>query len=305
MQNTPPPARTSPEDKPLLVAVVGPTASGKTSLAIELAERLGTEIVSADSRQVYRGMPITTAVPTAEEQARVRHHLIEFKDVSEYYSAAQYAEDALAVLDRLFRERGCAVVCGGSMMYVDALLRGIDDIPDISDAVRERVRRLYDESGAEGVLAMLEVCDPEYAAQVDRANMRRVTHGLEVCLQSGGTYTELRTGRVVERPFRTVMVTPRRTREELFARINARVEPMVEMGMEEEARRMYPLRELNALNTVGFKEWFACFDGTMTRDTAIARIAKSTRVYAKKQLLWLSKQADVQAVDAAEQVRLA
>lgn len=304
MEKTPPPARSSVEEKPLLVAVVGATASGKTALAIELAERLGTEVVSADSRQIYRGMPITTAVPTAEEQVRVRHHLIEFKDVTEYYSAAQYATDALSVLDTLFMEKGCAVVCGGSMMYVDALLRGIDDIPDISSTVRERVRRLYAESGAEGVLAMLEVCDPEYSAQVDRANMRRVMHGLEVCLQSGVTYSSLRTGRAVERPFRTVMVTPQRSREELFARINARVERMVEMGMEEEARRMYPLRGLNALNTVGFKEWFAVFDGTMDRDTAIARIAKNTRVYAKKQLLWLSKQPDVQAVVSAGDVRL-
>lgn len=283
-------------DKPLLVVVTGPTASGKTALAIEIARRLGTEIVSADSRQIYRGIPITTAVPTAAERAAVPHHLVECKDITESYSAASFAEDAMAILDDLFRRYGCAVVCGGSMMYIDALTKGIDDIPDISDAVRMRVQQIYADSGMEAVLAMLQIYDPEYYNTVDRANTRRVMHALEVCLQSGCTYTSLRTGAVAERPFRTQIVAIDRSRDELFARINARVDAMVEAGMEAEARSMYPYRHLNALNTVGFKEWFAHFDGTMDRATTIARIAKNTRVYAKKQLLWLSKQPSVTMV---------
>lgn len=280
-------------DKPLLVVVCGATASGKTALAIDIAQQLGTEIVSADSRQIYRGIPITTAVPTPEERAAVRHHLIECKDITEGYSAASFATDAMEILNRLFAKNGCAVVCGGSMLYIDALVKGIDDIPDISDAVRNRVLQIYADSGLEGVMAMLEILDPEYAAVVDQANMRRVIHAVEVCLQSGTTYTSLRTGKVREQPFRTQLVAIDHTRDELFMRINTRVAKMVEMGMEDEARAMYPHRHLNALNTVGFKEWFAYFDGLMDRDTAISRIAKNTRVYAKKQLLWLSKQPNV------------
>lgn len=280
-------------DKPLLVVVCGATASGKTSLAIDIAQQLGTEIVSADSRQIYRGIPITTAVPTLEERTAVKHHLIECKDITEGYSAASFATDAMKILDQLFAKNGCAVVCGGSMLYIDALTKGIDDIPNISDAVRDRVLQLYNDNGLEGVMAMLELLDPEYATVVDSANTRRVMHALEVCLQSGTTYTSLRKGTVREQPFRTLLVAIDHSRDELFARINARVDKMVEMGMEDEARRMYPYRHLNALNTVGFKEWFAHFDGLMDRDTTISRIAKNTRVYAKKQLLWLSKQPNV------------
>lgn len=304
MIRSPQSASASVTDKPLLVVVTGPTASGKTALAIDIATRLGTEIVSADSRQIYRGIPITTAVPTPEELAAVRHHLIECKDITEQYSAAAFADDALEILDNLFRSYGCAVVCGGSMMYIDALTKGIDDIPDISDTVRARVADIYAENGLDGVLALLEIMDPEYFAKVDKANTRRVMHAVEICMQSGRTYTELRTGNVVQRPFRTQMVAIDRSRDDLFGRINARVDAMVDAGMEEEARRMYPHRHLNALNTVGFKEWFAHFDGTMDRATTIARIAKNTRVYAKKQLLWLSKQSDVHYVKPGEKVIL-
>lgn len=304
MIRSPQSASASATDKPLLIVVTGPTASGKTALAIDIATRLGTEIVSADSRQIYRGIPITTAVPAPEELAAVRHHLIECKDITEQYSAAAFADDALEILDNLFRRYGCAVVCGGSMMYIDALTKGIDDIPDISDTVRARVADIYAGNGLDGVLALLEIMDPEYFAKVDRANTRRVMHAVEICMQSGRTYTELRTGNVVQRPFRTQMVAIDRSRDNLFGRINARVDAMVDAGMEEEARRMYPHRHLNALNTVGFKEWFAHFDGTMDRATAIARIAKNTRVYAKKQLLWLSKQSDVHYVKPGDTLSL-
>ena len=269
--------------------MTGPTASGKTGLAIETALRLGTEVISADSRQIYRGMPITTAVPTPEERAAVPHHLVEFLDVTEQYSAARFVDDAMAIMQPLFDRSGYAVVCGGSMMYVDALVKGIDDMPTVSDSVRKRVVDLYAEHGLEGLLALLQIYDPEYYDVVDRANTKRVMHALEICIQSGRPYTEFRTGATVDRPWNTVAFTIGHDREVLFKRINDRVDAMVAAGMEDEARAHYHLRHLNALNTVGMKEWFAHFDGLMDRQTAIARIAKNTRVYAKKQMTWLQR----------------
>ena len=264
-------------------------------MAIDIARRLGTEIISADSRQVYSGMPVTVAMPTAAERAAVRHHLVDFLDIGSQYSAARFADDAMALLPGLFDRAGCAVVCGGSMMYVDALTRGIDNIPTISDAVRGRVRDLYSQHGLEGVLAMLQIDDPEYYAAVDRSNTRRVMHALEVCMQAGVPYSTLLTGQTVDRPWRTMTMAVGWDRQRLFDRINRRVDAMVAAGMEDEARAMYPRRLNadgslnNALNTVGMKEWFAHFDGLMDRDTAIARIAKNTRVYAKKQLTWMAR----------------
>lgn len=276
-----------------LYVITGPTASGKTALAIEMAERLGTEIISADSRQIYRGIPITTAVPTAVEQARVPHHLIECLDLDDYYSAARFEQDALAIARRLMAERGSAVVCGGSMMYVDALTRGIDDMPTVSDAVRQRVRDLYEAHGIDGLLAMLEIDDPEYFARVDRANTKRVMHALEITMQAGVPYSSLCQGNAKQREFDIVKYAIDRPRPDLFDRINRRVDAMVAEGMEQEARKVFPLRHLNSLNTVGFKEWFAHFDGLMDRTTAIERIKKNTRVYAKKQLTWLRRDPDI------------
>ncbi len=275
--------------KPLLVVVTGATASGKTSLAIEIAQQLGTEIISADSRQIYKGVPITTAVPTAEERARVKHHLVEVLNLDQYYSAACFETDAMQILTTLFDKYGCAVVCGGSMMYVDALINGIDDMPTITDAVRNRVIELYAQHGVDGLLAMLEINDPTFYAEVDKSNTKRVMHALEVTMQAGVPYSTLRTGSTKERPFRTLKVAIDHPRDVLFDRINRRVDIMVDEGMEQEARGLYHLRHLNSLNTVGFKEWFAHFDGTLDRETCIARIAKNTRVYAKKQLTWLRR----------------
>jgi tRNA dimethylallyltransferase len=280
-------------NKPLLVVVTGATASGKTSLAIDIALQLGTEIISADSRQIYKGVPITTAVPTPDELSRVKHHLIEVLNLDQYYSAACFENDAMQILPNLFEKYGCAVVCGGSMMYVDALVNGIDDMPTITDAVRNRVIELYAQHGAEGLLAMLEINDPAFYAEVDRTNIKRVMHALEVTMQAGVPYSTLRTGGTKERPFRTLKVAIDHPREVLFDRINRRVDIMVSQGMEQEARNLYSLRRLNSLNTVGFKEWFAHFDGTLDRETTIARIAKNTRVYAKKQLTWLRRDPSV------------
>lgn len=279
--------------RPLLIVIIGPTASGKTSLAIELAERLECEIISADSRQLFRDIPIGTAAPSAEEQARVKHHLVGTLALDEYYSAARFETDALSLLSRMFSRGGHAIVCGGSMMYVDALIRGIDDMPTVSDAVRERVRRLSEEHGPAGLLALLEITDPDYFDIVDRSNTKRVMHALEISMESGVPYSSLRKGRIAERPFDTMKFAIDMPRHELFARINARVESMIDSGLVDEARRVYPLRHLNSLNTVGYKELFAYFDGSTDLQTAISRIQKNTRVYAKKQLTWLRRDPSV------------
>lgn len=291
---------------PHVIVITGPTASGKSAAAIEVAKNLGAEIVSADSRQVFRGIPITTAAPSADELAAVRHHLVGFLNLDAYYSAAMFREDALQLLrEAALRGDRYVVVCGGSMMYVDALLYGLDDLPDISDEVRARVAAIHRDNGLEGVLAFLGNLDPDFADYVDVANPRRVMHALELCLSSGKKLSEMLTGKNrTETPFTYSKFVLRMPREELFGRINRRVDAMVAAGMESEARSVYHLRSLNSLNTIGFKEWFACFDGVMDRETAIARIAKNTRVFAKKQLTWLARRDDNIYVDAADAASL-
>ncbi len=284
-----------------VIVITGPTASGKTSLALDVAERLGAHIISADSRQIYRGIPITTAVPTEAERNRVPHHLVEFLDLDAYYSAAMFEADALRLIaEAEARGEDYVVVCGGSMMYIDALCNGIDDMPTVTDAVRNRVHALYSDSGLDGVLAMLDIVDPDYATRVDRANTRRVMHALEISIQTGQPYSSFLGRKPTERPFKITKVMIDRPREQMFERINARVEAMVRDGMEDEARSVYLLRHLNSLNTIGFKEWFACFDGLMDRETAIARIAKNTRVYAKKQLTWYARDTSIMHLDPAD-----
>lgn len=272
-----------------LVVVTGATASGKTALAIALARHLGCDIISADSRQIYRDLPIGTAAPTAAEQALVTHHLVGCKGLTDYYSAACFEQDALALLQQQWQRSPYAVVCGGSMMYVDALTEGLDALPTISESVRLRVQALLHHHGPEGLLALLEIEDPATYAVIDRQNMRRVAHALEVCLQAGAPYSSLCRRQPTPRPWRTVKLAIDMPRDLLFDRINARVDAMMALGLEQEARRVYHLRHLNALNTVGYKEMFAYFDGSLDRDTATARIAKNTRVYAKKQLTWLAR----------------
>lgn len=280
-----------------LVIVTGPTASGKTSLAIELALALDTEIVSADSRQLFRGLPIGTAAPTPEELSKVHHHLVGVLDLNDYYSAACFEEDALRILDDIWTRSNYAVMCGGSMMYIDAITRGIDSLPTISPEIREYALRIYQEGGLAALHERLRELDPGYLATADLSNHRRLVHAIEICLQAGVPYSSLRTGAAKKRSFRIVKFAIGWDRTTLFERINSRVDRMIAEGLEEEARAVYPLRHLNALNTVGYKELFAMMDGLMDRPTAIARIAKNTRVYAKKQLLWLSKDPDVVILD--------
>ena len=269
-----------------LYVITGPTASGKSALAVELARILDTEIISADSRQVYQGIPIVTAVPTEEERGGVVHNLMEILPLEAYYSASEFEQDALRISDRLFAERGCAVVCGGSMMYIDALCNGIDDLPTVPDSIRGVLMEEWKAKGDEWLLGELLRLDPEYYHRVDQNNLKRVFHAVEITLTAGRPYSSLLTGKTRQRDFRIIKVALGGERQRLFDRINRRVLNMVDSGLEEEARSVYPHRELNSLNTVGLKEMFAWFDGKMTKEEAIARIQKNTRVYAKKQLTW-------------------
>ena len=268
------------------IVITGPTASGKSALALDIASSRGLHIINADSRQVFTGIPIVTAMPTPEELASVRHHLIDFLPLDAYYSAARFEEDALEVARREMERCGEVVACGGSMMYIDAFCHGIDDLPEVPGEIRRRVYEEWSKRGDERMLERLRRLDPEYFEVVDRRNMKRVVHAIEIIETSGRTFTSLRTGRRLRRNFDIEFIHIDMPREMLFDRINRRVDEMVASGLEEEARRVYPLRGLNSLNTVGLKEMFAWFDGVMDRTTAIERIKKNTRVYAKKQLTW-------------------
>lgn len=272
-----------------LVALLGPTGVGKTELSLRMAEQLHAEVVSADSRQIYAGIPIGTAAPTAGELARVKHHFIATLQLEDYYSAAQYETEALACIEFLFRSGKKALLCGGSMMYIDAVCQGIDDLPTITPPTRAHYAALLKNQGAEAVCRELLFRDPEYYAHVDRRNLKRVVHALEIIAESGHTYTELRQRKSKPRPFRILKIGLNRPREELFARINARVEQMVADGLLDEARRAYPYRHCNSLNTVGYKEMFQVIDGTWTLPFAIERMKKNTRLYAKKQLTWFRR----------------
>ncbi|MBD5183612.1 MAG: tRNA (adenosine(37)-N6)-dimethylallyltransferase MiaA [Bacteroidales bacterium] len=279
--------------KPTMYVITGPTASGKSALAVDLARRLGTEIISADSRQIYQGIPIVTAMPTPEERAAVKHHLIDMLPLDAYYSASQFEEDALRIAEDVMNRTGSVVVCGGSMMYVDALCHGIDELPTVPDSIRQGLMEEHAEKGDAWLLDQLQNLDPEYYGKVDKKNIKRVFHAVEIIRAAGKTYTELRTGERRSRPFEIKKYMIDMPREMLFSRINRRVDAMVADGLEEEARRVYPQRALNSLNTVGLKEMFAMFEGTMPRDVAIERIKKNTRVYAKKQLTWWARDREI------------
>lgn len=288
-----------------LIVITGPTGVGKTAAAIRLAQQLHCDIINADSRQIYRGIPICTAAPTPEELAAARHHFVAFKDLQETYSAAQFENDVMELLPTLWQQGDFAVMCGGSMLYVDAVCRGIDQLPDITPEVRAAVKEKLHLEGLESLVAELELLDPQYAATIDRKNTSRVCHGVEICRQAGVPYSTLRTGTAKKRDFNIIKLALNVERDELYRRINARVDRMIKAGLEEEARAVFHLRHLNSLNTVGMKEMFAIFDGTMDRHTAIERMKKNTRVYAKKQLTWYKRDADIiwvapdQAVDQA------
>lgn len=279
-------------DKTLII-ITGPTGSGKTDLSINIARELGCHILSADSRQIYRAIPIGTAAPSPQQLDAVPHHFVATLELNEYYSAARYEADVMSLLPELWRDNDYAVMCGGSMMYIDAVVNGIDELPDISPEIRTQAMEIYTSQGIEGLRTALRDIDPEYYGMVDLNNHKRMVHAIEISMQAGVPYSSLRTGAKKSRPFRILKFAYQYDREALFNRINARVDKMMAQGLEAEARSVYHLRHLNALNTVGYKEMFAYFDGIMDYDTAVARIAKNTRVYAKKQITWMKRDAQI------------
>jgi len=271
-----------------LYVLLGPTAVGKTELALQMAEMLGCPILNCDSRQIYRGMEIGTAAPTAEQQRRVRHYFVGTHDIGSYYSAAQYEQDVLALVAELNDTHHSLLLTGGSMMYLDAVCNGIDDIPSVDEEVRETLRQRLADGDIDAMRNELRLLDPDYYQAADTRNPKRIVHALEVCYTSGRPYSSFLKGERKTRPFRTVKIGLRRERQELFERINRRVDTMMADGMLDEARRLYPLRGENALNTVGYKELFRHLDGEWELSFAIEKIKKNTRDYAKKQMTWFA-----------------
>ncbi|MCR4995022.1 MAG: tRNA (adenosine(37)-N6)-dimethylallyltransferase MiaA [Bacteroidales bacterium] len=276
-----------------LVVLLGPTAVGKTALALDIAQYIQSPILNADSRQIYRDLHIGTAAPTAEEQALVRHYFVGTMGLQDYYSAARFEEDALALCDKLFKDHDRLLMSGGSMLYIDAVCKGIDDIPTIQEETRIMLRERLETEGAETLAQELRLLDPEYYAQVDLKNTKRIVHALEVCYQTGRTFTSFRTATRKQRPFSILKIGLRRERSELFERINQRVDRMMADGLLEEARQLLHHRHENALNTVGYKEMFEVLDGHWTLSFAIERLKKNTRVYAKKQMTWFARDPDI------------
>lgn len=277
----------------LLAVILGPTGVGKTELCLGVAEHFHIPIINADSRQIFREIPIGTAAPTAAQQARVKHFFVGNHSIGDYYSASSYEQDALAETNRQLEHGALALLTGGSMMYIDAVCKGIDDIPTIRDDIRGEVKRRYAEGGLEPLVEQLLLLDPEHYKTVDRKNPRRVMHALEICLQTGKTYTSFRKNDKKERPFNIIKIGLNRPREELYERINRRVDQMVADGLVDEARRMLPFRNENALNTVGFKEIFKYFDGIWQLGEAVERIKGNTRRYCRKQLTWFKRDGEI------------
>jgi len=290
-------------DKTLIV-LLGPTGVGKTDLSIDIAKSFGTSIVSCDSRQIYREMKIGTAVPSDQQLAAVPHYFIRTISVKEYYNSWQFEQQALERIHLLHKERDVVVMTGGSMMYIDAVCKGIDDIPTIAPEVRQSLMARYEEEGLEAIRSQLKLLDPVFYEQVDLNNAKRVLHAVEVCLMAGVPYSSLRTNVAKDRGFRIIKIGLMREKEELYDRINRRVEQMLQAGLMEEARRLYPYRDCNALNTVGYKEWFEFFDGKIDEAEAVRLIKRNSRRYAKKQLSWFRRDSEIRWFHPDEKDRI-
>ncbi len=275
-----------------LIVLLGPTGVGKTELCLSVAEHYNISIINADSRQIFRELPIGTAAPTLSQQKRVKHYFVGNHSVTEYYSAAIFEQDVLALLDELFHDeknKGIQLMSGGSMMYIDAVCNGIDDIPTVDDKTREFMKQKLENEGLDALVEQLKILDPIHHSIVDRNNPRRVVHALEICLMTGKTYTSFRTNTKKKRPFNIVKIGLERPREELYERINARVYDMIENGLVDEAKNVYNMRGLNSLNTVGYKELFEYFDNKISLEEAIFKIQSNSRRYMRKQLTWFKK----------------
>ena len=282
-----------------LFVILGPTGVGKTELCLTIAKHLKTPIINADSRQIFAELPIGTCAPTPKQQSIVKHYFVANHQLHDYYSAAKYEQDALTLISRLFNgeedgiEHDTALLSGGSMMYIDAVCKGIDEIPTVDNNTRELMKQRLTSEGLEALVEELKQLDPEHWSIVDRNNPRRVVHALEICHMTGKTYTSFRTNSIKQRPFNIVKIGLNRPRDILYDRINQRVLTMMEQGLENEARKVYPLRHLNSLNTVGYKELFAYFDGLIPQEEAVRQIQSNTRQYMRKQLTWYKKDESV------------
>ena len=274
-----------------LVVITGPTAVGKTALTIEIARHYGIPVINADSRQIYRELKIGTASPTDEQLQQARHYFVGTISINDYYNASMYEQEVLSLLED--SPSDINLLSGGSMMYIDAVCNGIDDIPTVRDDIREEMKRRYAEEGLEALCEDLRRLDPEHYAIVDRKNHRRVIHALEICYQTGNTYTSFRTQQKKSRPFRIIKIGLNRDRDELYNRINARVDDMMQQGLLAEAKRLYTYRQANALNTVGYKELFDYIDGKWSLEESVERIKGNTRRYARKQLTWFKRDPEV------------
>lgn len=277
-----------------LVVILGPTGVGKTELCLQIAEHLKTPIINADSRQIFAELPIGTAAPTPEQQQRVKHYFVGNHHLQDYYSASMFEQDTLSLLDTLSASHDVALMSGGSMMYIDAVCNGIDDLPTVDEATRTMMKQRLADEGLPALVEELHRLDPEHWTVVDRNNPRRVVHALEICVMTGKPYSSFLSHQKRKRPFNIIKIGLNRPREEFYARINQRVLDMMDQGLEDEARRVYPLRHLNALNTVGYKELFAYFDGLIPREEAIRQIQSNTRRYMRKQLTWFKRDASIQ-----------
>lgn len=283
-----------------LIVLLGPTGVGKTALSLNIAEYYNSPIISADSRQFFKGLEIGTAAPTVQQQSRVKHFLVGNLDITDYYSASEFENDALNIIKEQHELLDVVIVSGGSMMYIDALCNGIDDVPTIDEGLRKEVYQLYEEEGLEPIRAQLKMLDPEFYNEVDLKNYKRVIHALEVCLMTGKPYSSFRTKTKKVRPFEIIKIGLMREREELYTRINQRVDDMMEQGLLDEVRRFYPQRHLNSLNTVGYKELFQHLDGEWTLDFAIEKIKQNSRIYSRKQMTWFKRDTDIHWVNLTE-----
>ncbi len=273
-----------------LVVVLGPTGVGKTELCLNIAKHLKSPIINADSRQIFAEMPIGTAAPTKEQQREVLHYFVGNHNITDYYSAAMFEEDAINTIDKLFKDgHNSVLMSGGSMMYIDAVCKGIDDIPTIDESTREKLKIEFERDGLDKLVDKLKVLDPEHWLIVDKKNPRRVIHALEICMMTGKTYTSFRRNTNKKRPFNILKIGLNRDREELYERINKRVLNMIDEGLIDEVLQLYNFRNLNALNTVGYKEVFDYLDGLLTLDEATRQIQSNSRRYMRKQLTWFKR----------------
>lgn len=283
-----------------LLLILGPTGVGKTELSLRVAEHFGSPILSCDSRQVFRSIPIGTAAPTAEEQARVKHYFVATRELEEDYNAGQYERDAIALMEELFLTHDTLVMTGGSMLYADAVCYGLDDLPAVPETIRRQVQQAYENQGLAWLQSEVQRLDPAYWNEVDQQNPARLIHCVELCLTTGKPYSSLRTATTKNRPFRILKIGLERPREELYDRINRRVEQMIADGLVEEAKAVYPLRRLNSLQTVGYRELFAHFDGEYDLARAIELIQQNSRHYAKRQMTWFRRDKTIHWLNANE-----